>query len=89
MMDFLFFVKSLCLTVALVLLMQVQIGSSSIETHAMHFVQSSMIVTPLNSVARGAAKLTRDVTHAISSRILKSHNKKEERKSSSSPADED
>ena len=87
MMDFLFFVKTCALTVAIVLLMQIQVGTSTIETHAMNFVQSSMIVAPLNTVARGAAKVIRDVTQTISARVkqnTKKNKKEEPRRSSSS-----
>lgn len=86
MMDFVFFVKTFLLTIAIVLLMQIQVGSSSIETHAMSFVQSSAIVGPLNTVAKGAAKMIRDVTQTISARVKQNtkKNKKEETRASSS-----
>ena len=85
MMDFMFFVKTFLLTIAIVLLMQLQVGSKSIETHAMMFVQSSTIASPLNSVARGAAKMARDLTQKISSRVQSNTKKakKEEVRSSS------
>lgn len=85
-MDFLFFVKTCALTIAIVLLMQIQVGSASIENHAMGFVQSSMITSPLNTVARGAAKMIRDLTQNISARVKQNtkKNKKEEPKHSSS-----
>jgi hypothetical protein len=75
MMDFLFFVKTFFLTIAIVLFMQIQVGSSSIETHAMNFVQSSAIVAPLNTVAKGAAKMIRDVTQTVSARVKKNTKK--------------
>lgn len=86
MMDFLFFVKTFFLTIAIVLIMQIQVGSTSIENHAMSFVQSSVIVAPLNSVAKGAAKMIRDVTQTVSAQIKKNtkKNKKEESRVSSS-----
>lgn len=92
MMDFLFFVKTFFLTIAIVLIMQIQVGSASIESHAMSFVQSSAVVGPLNTVAKGAAKMIRDVTHTISAEVKKNtkKNKKEEiRTSSSSSSDYD
>ena len=91
MMDFVFFVKTFILTVAIVLLMQIQVGSNSIENHAMSFVQSSTIVAPLNTVARGGAKIIRDLTQAVSSRVKRNtkKNKKEEAKASPSSSDYD
>lgn len=86
MMDFFFFVKTFFLTIFLVLAMQIQVGPTTIENHAMSFVQSSAIVAPLNSVARGAAKLARDTTQAISARVKKNtkKSKREEARASSS-----
>jgi uncharacterized metal-binding protein len=78
MMDFLFFVKTFALTIVVVLLMQLQVGEKSIEHHAMAFMQSSAVIQPLNGVAKGAAKLARDVTQTISAKIKK-NTKKEKR----------
>lgn len=75
MMDLMFFVKSFILTIAIVLLMQIRVGSGTIETHAMNFVQSSMIVSPLNTVAKGAAKLVRDVTQTVSAQVKRNTKK--------------
>lgn len=69
MMDFLFFVKTFILTIAVVLAMQIHIGSTSIENHAMSFVQNSALVAPLNSVAYGGAKFIRNMTQSIYARI--------------------
>lgn len=86
MMDFMFFVKTFALTVAIVLGMQIHVGERSIETHAMSFVQSSTVVAPLNQVARGAAKLVRDITQTVSIQVKRNtkKNKKDEPRSSSS-----
>ena len=86
MIDFLFFVKTFFLTIAIVLIMQIQVGSGTIETHAMSFVQSSSITAPLNMVAKGAAKMIRDVTTSISSKVKQNtkKSKKDEHRSSSS-----
>lgn len=90
MMDFMFFVKTFALTVAIVLGMQIHVGDRSLETHAMTFVQSSTVVAPLNQVARGAAKLVRDITQTVSIQVK--HNtkksKKDEPKRSSSASSE-
>jgi len=92
MMDFLFFVKTFILTIAVVLAMQVQVGTTTLENHAMSFVQSSIIVKPINTAAHGAAKLIRDVTQNISARVkqnTKKNKKEEARASSSSHSDYD
>jgi hypothetical protein len=75
MMDFLFFFKTFTATVVLVLVMQFQIGDKTIERHAMGFVESSAVVQPLNGVAKGAAKLVKDLTQTISAKIKKNTNK--------------
>lgn len=92
MMDFLFFVKTFVLTLVIVLALQIEVGSRTLESHAMSFVQSSAIVAPLNAVARGAAKLVRDVTQNVSARVkqnTKKSKKEEARASSSSHSDYD
>jgi hypothetical protein len=80
MMDFLFFLKTFILTIAVVIVMQIQVGDRSLETHAMGWVQSSGMSAPLSDVARGAAKMTRDFTGKISAMIRDnvSKNKKED-----------
>lgn len=77
-MDFLFFVKTFLLTVAVVVMMQIKVSEKSIESHAMSWVQSSAVVAPLNGVAKGAAKMARDLTAMISAKI-KSNTKKQKR----------
>ena len=69
MMDFIFFAKTFALTIAIVLVMQIQIGDRSLETHAMGWVQSSAVTTPLHGVKRGAARMIHDLSHKISNVI--------------------
>jgi hypothetical protein len=71
MMDIFFFLKTLALTLIVVLLMQIQIGGKTIETRAVGWIQSSMIVSPLQEVAQGGAKLARDLTHKVAQKIHK------------------
>ena len=80
MSEFIFFVKTFVLTIAIVLVMQIQVGERSLEVHAMSWVQSSAITTPLNGVKRGAAKMVHDLSHRISETIHNnvSKNKKED-----------
>lgn len=80
MMDFLFFIKTFILTVAIVLVMQIQVGDRTLETHAMSWVQSSAVVAPLHGVARGAARVIHDIsdqTHEFIHNNI-SKNKKED-----------
>ncbi len=60
MSDLFFFIKTLVLTLALVTLMQIEVGQRSIESHALAWVHTSPMVAPLNSAAKGAAKLIRE-----------------------------
>lgn len=105
MMDFFFFIKMFILTIAIVLVMQIQFDNQSLETHAMSWVQSAAVIGPLHGIKRGAAQLVHDLSHKISSVIHDnvsknkredSHLKKESpmswtksAKSSSSETDED
>ncbi len=75
MMDFLFFIKTFFLTIAIVLVMQIQVGDHSLESHAMGWVQSSAVVAPLNMVAKGAAKLVRDFTQTVSISVKRNSKK--------------
>jgi hypothetical protein len=75
MMDILFFVKTFVLTVAIVLLLQTPVGDKSLETHAMTWIQSSAVVAPLHSVARGAAKVVHELSHQVSGYIHDNVNK--------------
>lgn len=86
MMDFLFFVKTFVLTIAIVLVMQIQVGQQTIETHAMGWVQNSAVTAPLNGVARGAAKAFRDVTTYVSSKVKKNTQKKKKEEARASSA---
>lgn len=86
-MDFMFFIKTVFLTVAIVLLMQIQVGKQTIETHTLSWVQSSAITGPINTVAKGAGKLIHDITEQIHESIhhnVKKGSKDDSQKKSSS-----
>ncbi len=87
MSEFFFFVKSLVLTLVMVLVMQIQVGERTLESHAMGWVQTSALVAPIQSAAHGGAKMLRDgiakLEAAISQR--RGQNKKEEAKKPASP----
>jgi hypothetical protein len=65
MIDFMFFVKTVLLTVALVLLLQIQVDDHTIEAHALGWVQSSTIAKPMNLAAHGAAKMINDLAEKV------------------------
>jgi hypothetical protein len=54
--DIYFALKMLGLTVVLVFLMQIKIGSATVEQHSLGFIRSSSAVETLNGVAQGAIK---------------------------------
>lgn len=69
MSDIWFFLKTFVLTVAIVIAMQIQVGGRSIENHALSWVQSSVVASPLNGVAQGAAKMIRDAATAVKKKV--------------------
>jgi hypothetical protein len=71
MSDFLFFIKLFFLTVAVVLVMQIQIGNRSLESHAIGWVQTSSVTMPLNAAAEGGAKIINDFIQHVHSAIAK------------------
>lgn len=68
MSEVFFCIKTFVLTVAIVLVMQIQVGERTIESHAMSFVQSSAVIAPLNHVARGAAKFVQDLKDKVTAK---------------------
>jgi hypothetical protein len=57
MLDFLYVVKMLIFTIIVVFLLQIKIGTSSIEQHSLRFLRGSTAVHELNGVAKGAMKV--------------------------------
>jgi hypothetical protein len=60
MSDIFFFLRVMAITLVVVLLMQIRLGSSTIEDHALNFITSSTITKPIDDVAAGAVKLIRN-----------------------------
>lgn len=75
MIDFLFFVKTLALTIVFILLMQIEVGHHTIESHAMRWAHDSYVGEVLNGVSRGAAKMVQDVSHQVSGLIHRNVNR--------------
>lgn len=76
MSDLVFFAKMFALTVILVIAMQLQVGTRTVESYAMGFVQSSWVAQPINKIARGGAKLIKDATTKVHGAIAKNQAKK-------------
>lgn len=77
--EFLFITKTLLIGLGLIVLMQFRVGGTSLEAHAMGFVQSSTVVQPLHAVAHGGVKLAKDTYRLAEEKIrsLLNGNKKE------------
>lgn len=69
MMDFYFFLKTLILTVALVVVLQVKIGEETLEDQAVMVFRSSIVEEPIRKVAQGGAKLVRNVVKLTQEKI--------------------
>lgn len=78
MMDFYFFLKTLALTMAVVILMQIKVGGKSLEDQALMFFRSSMIEEPLTKMAHGGVKMARDAVKAIQDKINGASSAREE-----------
>ncbi|MES2962370.1 MAG: hypothetical protein V4760_00675 [Bdellovibrionota bacterium] len=57
--DLVFVVKTLVITVALVVLMQIKVGSRTVEQHSLAWIHQSVFVEQLQEVAAGAVKAGR------------------------------
>jgi hypothetical protein len=57
MSDFVFALKMLGITIVLFLVMQIKVGTHTIEDHTMDYIRTSPVVEPLNGVAHGAVKV--------------------------------
>jgi hypothetical protein len=67
MSDIIFALKMLGITIALVFLMQIRVGNSTVEQHSLAFIRSSSAVETLNGVAQGAIKAMVQGTRWVSS----------------------
>ena len=71
MFDFMFFIKTMVLTVILVSLMQIKAGDSTIEDHAAHWVRTSTLTLPLQATAANAARAISDGANWLASSFHK------------------
>ena len=69
MREVFFCIKTFVLTIAIVIVMQVQVGERTLENHALAWVQTSPLVSPLNTVAQGAAKMIKEMMNKAQDQI--------------------
>lgn len=65
MAEFFFVVKTFLFTLAIVVLMQIQVGESTIEERSHAWIQESAIHRTLAKVAVGAATVMKDGAHYV------------------------
>ena len=58
MINFLFILKTLAITLLIIFIMQIEVGHDTLEDKAMYVLQDSAIVEPLRDVSSGAILLT-------------------------------
>lgn len=69
MMDFFFFVKTLLLTVIVVLMLQIQVGKKTIEMHLHDWMENSLASGFLDHAAHGGAHFLKDAAHKLSEKM--------------------
>lgn len=57
MSDFLFAAKALAVTIALVFLMQIKVGDTTVEKYSMSVIQNSVVTSHLQAIAQSAVKI--------------------------------
>lgn len=65
MEEFKFVIKSLLFTMLLVVLMQVKVGTASIETHSFRWLQRSSVSQYIQSAAAGGAMALRNLGRSL------------------------
>lgn len=65
MFDLFFFLKTLIMTLVVVLLLQIRVGDYTLEDHAHLFVKTSSLTYPLQVAADGASRAIRDVMKRV------------------------
>lgn len=65
MSELIFVVKSLVLTVVLVVFMQVKVGNASLEAYSQNWLQKSTVSVYLQSVAAGGALALKNLFYSV------------------------
>ncbi len=71
MLNLMFFIKTLIVTFLIVALLQVHVGSSTLEDHASRFIRTSPIMSPIQAAAESGARAVRQSTNWISAQVNK------------------
>lgn len=69
MLGMISFFKSLAITFAIIFLMQIRLGESTLEEKAMFWVHDSFVTSPIQEAAEGAALLVRDTWKMLTKNI--------------------
>lgn len=77
MMDIYFFLKTLILTLALIIVLQLKVGEHTLEDRAVSVFKSSIVEEPLTKIAQGGALLVRRAVFLIQEKINGGEEKKE------------
>lgn len=75
MLDFIFFIKTLAMTIVLVIFLQIQVGGRTLEDYMHNWIQTSWAAAPLNETAHNAAQIVRDVVAKVQSQVRENVNK--------------
>ena len=77
-----FVLKSLFITLIVLMLMQIKIGSSTIETETLHWIETSSVTRYLQNVSAGAVLALRNVGQSASQFITQTFNQNETNRAS-------
>ncbi|MGE3975607.1 MAG: hypothetical protein AB7F59_13860 [Bdellovibrionales bacterium] len=69
MKDILFVLKIFGFTLVLIILMQIKVGTFTIEERAALFIQDSWLTTQVQGVASGLSKVLKDVTGELGQKV--------------------
>lgn len=82
-----FFIKTMAITLIVVVLLQIKVGNETLEDKTLHFVYTSDLTTPLREAAEGGVVFIRDLWNKIAgnintefSRAIESKNRPGERR---------
>lgn len=69
MLDFFFFLKTLFLTFIIVLLLQIEVGKKTVETHVHDWMVGSIAAGFLGNAAHGGAHFIKDATFKMTQKM--------------------
>ena len=69
MLDFMFFLKTVLVTILIALALQSKVGKLTLEDHAHQFIQTSTIMEPIHQVAQNGAILVKRGLKWVSTQV--------------------